>query len=211
MTSVLVVDDRRLLREALRGALEDAGFVVIGEAVGGQEAVERAASLHPDVVVIDVTMPVLDGIAATRRMHSTAPEMPVVVLTRHTEESVRLDAIEAGAAAFLTKGCSMQEVVAAVSAAAAGGVALPREAASSMLRKVGTDDQRSGTAPLTPREAETLQLVADGLSTSEVAATLLISAKTVKNHLASAYAKLEARDRTQAVLTAVKSGIVRLR
>ncbi len=211
MTTVLVADDHQLLRQALRRALEDAGFSVVGEAANGEEAVRLAASLQPDVVVVDVTMPVLDGIEATRRMHSARPEMPIVVLTMHGENRVRVDAVDAGAAAFLTKDCSMQEVVATVAATARGEVALSPEIASSMLREIGADDGQPWPSPLTPREAETLQLVADGLSTSEVATKLFISSKTVKNHLASIYAKLDARDRTQAVLAAVKSGIVRLR
>ncbi len=211
MTTVLVADDHQLLRQALRRALEDAGFSVVGEAANGEEAVRLAASLQPDVVVVDVTMPVLDGIEATRRMHSARPEMPIVVLTMHGENRVRVDAVDAGAAAFLTKDCSMQEVVATVAATARGEVALSPEIASSMLREIGADDGQPWPSPLTPREAETLQLVADGLSTSEVATRLFISSKTVKNHLASIYAKLDARDRTQAVLAAVKSGIVRLR
>jgi len=211
MTTVLIADDHQLLRQALRRAFEDAGLVIVGEAANGEEAVRLATSVHPDVAVIDVSMPVLDGIQATRMMHSAMPDMPIVVLTMHGEDRVRLDALEVGASAFLTKDCSMQEVVATVVAIAAGEVMLSPELASSMLSEMATDGSRSDLSPLTPREAETLQLVADGLSTSEVAARLFISAKTVKNHLASVYAKLDARDRTQAVLAAVKSGIIRLR
>ena len=211
MTTVLIADDHQLLRQALRRAFEDAGLVIVGEAANGEEAVRLATSVHPDVAVIDVTMPVLDGIQATRMMHSAMPDMPIVVLTMHGEDRVRLDALEVGASAFLTKDCSMQEVVATVVATAAGEVMLSPELASSMLSEMATDGSRSDLSPLTHREAEALQLVADGLSTSEVAARLFISAKTVKNHLASVYAKLDARDRTQAVLAAVKSGIVRLR
>lgn len=211
MTTVLVADDHQLLRQALRRALEDAGFFVVGEAANGEEAVSLAASLHPDVAVIDITMPVLDGIQAIRIIHSALPDVALVVLTMHGEDRLRLDAFEAGASAFLTKDCSMQEVVTAVAATAAGEVILSPEIASSMVREMETDDSRVDLSPLTPRETETLQLVADGLSTSEVAARLFISAKTVKNHLASAYSKLNARDRTQAVLAALKSGIIRLR
>ncbi len=210
-TTVLIADDHQLLRQALRRALEDAGFLVVGEAGNGEDAVDLAASLRPDVAVVDVTMPVLDGIQATGRMQAAAPEMPVVVLTMHDDGRMRAEAVKAGAAAFLTKDCSMQEVVATVAATARGEVLLSPGLASSMIRAIGSDGEPSEASPLTPREAETLQLVADGLSTSEVAERLFISAKTVKNHLASIYSKLDARDRTQAVLAAVKSGIIRLR
>lgn len=210
-TTVLIADDHQLLRQALRRALEDAGFAVVGEAANGEDAVEQAASLRPDVAVIDVTMPVLDGIEATRRMHAVMPEMPVVVLTMHDDGRIRAEAVGAGATAFLTKDCSMQEVVATIDATSRGEVLLSAGLASSMILAIDSDEEPSASSPLTPREAETLQLVADGLSTSEVAARLFISAKTVKNHLASIYSKLDARDRTQAVLAAVKSGIIRLR
>jgi DNA-binding NarL/FixJ family response regulator len=207
---VLLVDDHQLLRQAVRRALEDAGMSVVGEAGDGSEAVRLAADVRPDVIVMDVSMPVLDGVEATRRIHDAQPDLPIVVLTMHGEESQRREALNAGATGFLTKDVSMQEVVRVVHQAAGGDVALSPELASSILDELRAPDPPQAS-PLTPREEEVLQLIADGLSTTEVAERLYISGKTVKNHLASIYEKLDARDRTQAVLAAVRIGIIRLR
>jgi DNA-binding NarL/FixJ family response regulator len=206
---VLLVDDHQLLRQAVRRALEDAGMEVVAEAGDGSEAVRLASELNPDVVLMDVSMPVLDGVEATRRIHAANADLPVLMLTMHGEDSQRREAIVAGASGFLTKDASMQDVVRTVQQAAGGDVALSPELATSILSELRTPDLR--TSPLTPREEEVLQLIADGLSTTEVAKQLFISGKTVKNHLASIYEKLDARDRTQAVLAAVRIGIVRLR
>jgi DNA-binding NarL/FixJ family response regulator len=218
MTTVLIADDHQLLRQALRRAMEDAGLVVLGEAGDGAEAVQLVDELRPELVIMDVTMPVLGGIEATRRLHAAHPELPIVVLTMHDEDSLREEALRAGASAFLTKDSSMQEVVATAIATAAGE-ALSAELATSILSEftAASRTARSETvtapsepSPLTKREEEILQLIADGYSTSEVAGRLFISGKTVKNHLASIYGKLDARDRTQAVLSAVRIGIIRL-
>jgi DNA-binding NarL/FixJ family response regulator len=207
---VLLADDHQLLRQAIRRALEDAGMTVVAEAGDGGEAVRLAGEIRPDIVVMDVSMPVLDGVEATRRIHEALPDLPIVIITMHGDEALRRDAVNAGAAGFLTKDVSMQEVVATITQAAGGEVALSTELAATILAELEVGVDRAAS-PLTPREEEVLQLIADGCSTSEVAAGLFISGKTVKNHLASIYEKLEARDRTQAVLSAVRSGIIRLR
>src|SRR5580765_1378384 len=207
---VLLADDHQLLRQAIRRALEDAGLAVVAEAGDGGEAVRLAGELQPDVIVMDVSMPVLDGIEATRRIHDDHPNLPIVIITMHGDEALRRDAVNAGASGFLTKDVSMQEVVATITQAAGGEVALSTELAATILAELEEGPDRSAS-PLTPREEEVLQLIADGCSTSEVASGLFISGKTVKNHLASIYEKLEARDRTQAVLSAVRIGIIRLR
>jgi DNA-binding NarL/FixJ family response regulator len=207
---VLLADDHQLLRQAIRRALEDAGMTVVAEAGDGGEAVRLAGELHPDVVVMDVSMPVLDGVEATRRIHDDHPDLPIVIITMHGDEALRRDAVNAGAAGFLTKDVSMQEVVATITQAAGSEIALSTELAATILAELEDGVDRP-PSPLTPREEEVLQLIADGCSTSEVAAQLFISGKTVKNHLASIYEKLEARDRTQAVLSAVRSGIIHLR
>jgi len=231
MTTVLLADDHQLLRQALRRALEDSGFSVVSEAGDGDEAVRLTKELHPDVVVMDVTMPVLDGIEATRRIHADDAEARILVLTMHDEDALRAQAIHAGAVGFLTKDCAMQEVVETVRTVASGDVLISPEIAESMIAQFPVNGGNGGNggismyagngavvtgttqtieSPLTKREREILQLVADGHSTVEIARTLFISAKTVKNHLASIYAKLDARDRTQAVLSGMRMGIVQL-
>jgi DNA-binding NarL/FixJ family response regulator len=207
---VLLADDHQLLRQAMRRALEEAGLTVVAEAGDGGEAVRLAAELQPDVVLMDVSMPVLDGVEATRRLHTDFPDLPIVILTMHGDDALRKEAIGAGATGFLTKDVSMQEVVATVTQVGGGDVNLSTELAVTILAEM-EDAADKPPSPLTPREEEVLQLIADGCSTSEVASNLFISGKTVKNHLASIYEKLEARDRTQAVLSAVRIGIIQLR
>ncbi len=207
---VLVADDHQLLRQAMRRALEESGMTVVAEAADGGEAVRLAAELRPDVALLDVSMPVLDGVEATRRLQVQVPELPIVILTMHGDEALRREALAAGATGFLTKDVSMQEVVGMVGQVAGGDIDLSTDLASTILAELEDGADRP-PSPLTHREEEVLQLIADGCSTTEVAAQLFISGKTVKNHLASIYDKLEARDRTQAVLSAVRTGIVRLR
>ncbi|MGH9003410.1 MAG: response regulator transcription factor [Acidimicrobiia bacterium] len=209
MTRLLLVDDHQLLRQGLRRAMEEAGFAVVGEASDGEEALTMAEGLRPEVVLMDITMPVLDGIEATRQMRERCPGARVVVLSMHGEEETIAQAMRAGAVGYLTKDCSMAEVAETVRLAATGeGAAVSPGIASSILSELAPAPQVPSV--LSKREEEVLQLFADGCSPTEVAARLFISAKTVKNHLASIYEKLDARDRTQAVLRAVRMGIVRI-
>jgi DNA-binding NarL/FixJ family response regulator len=213
MTKLLLADDHRMLRDSLRRSMEEHGFDVVGEAADGAEAVQMALALEPDVVLMDVSMPNLDGVEATRQISRVVPGSQVVMLTMHADGEVMARAIQAGAIGYLVKDCSIDDVVSAVRLAASGESVLSPGLASSMLLDVKKSGRgaANGDAPvISAREEEVLQLVADGLSLPEVAAALYISVKTVKNHLASIYAKLDARDRTQAVLRAVRMGIIRL-
>jgi DNA-binding NarL/FixJ family response regulator len=211
---LLLVDDHTMLREGLRRSLESAGIEVVGEASDGEEAVRAVAALSPTVVLMDVSMPVLDGVEAARQIHRDHPDVRIVMLTMHAEADVLTRAISAGAVGYLVKDASTDQVVAAVRMATSGDTLLSPELAGSMLSEVQRSPHGSTMAGeealITRREEEVLQLIAEGLSTSEVAAALFISLKTVKNHLASIYAKLDSRDRTQAVVRAVKMGIIRL-
>lgn len=215
MTRVLLADDHQMLRQAVRRALEDSGIDVIGEAGDGDQAVMLTQTLHPDVVLMDVSMPVLDGIEACRRIADAGSLSRVLVLTMHDEDALRAKALRAGAAGFLTKDCELKEVVDAVRAVASGEVLLSTEIAHRILAQFPEEpvdaESTPNNGPLTRREREVLQAVADGRSTTEIGRELFISVKTVKNHLASIYAKLDARDRTQAVISGVRLGIVQLR
>ena len=215
MTRVLLADDHQMLRQAVRRALEESGLNVIAEAADGGEAVELVQALSPDVVLMDVSMPVLDGIEATRRISATGSRAQILMLTMHDEDALRARAIRAGAAGFLTKDCELREVVDAVRAVASGEHLVSPAIAQAMLAQFPEEPVADAVVetngPLTRREKEVLQAVADGRSTTEIGRELFISVKTVKNHLASIYAKLDARDRTQAVISGMRMGIVSLR
>ena len=208
----MLADDHRMLREGLRRSMIDQGFDVVGEARDGDEAIRLAEELRPDVILMDVTMPEVDGVEATRQIRASCPEIKIVMLTMHADQEVLTSAIRAGASGYLVKDCSTEEISSAVRMAVSGETALSPQLAASMLDEVRRLDQphRDEDRIVTRREEEVLQLIADGCSTPEVAEKLYISQKTVKNHLASIYQKLDARDRTQAVLQAVRMGIVHL-
>lgn len=206
--TVMLVDDHTMLRQGLRRSLETEGITVVAEASNGEEAIKIALETKPNVVLMDVSMPQIDGIEATRRLMAADNRQRVVILTMHIDRDVIERAMKAGAVGYMTKDSTVKEVVMAVKLAANGDRILSPRLAELMLAEATSADDP--VSILTNREEELLQLIADGLATSEVAERMYISQKTVKNHLASIYEKLQARDRTQAVLTAVKMGIVKL-
>lgn len=208
-TRLLLADDHRMLRETLKKSMLDEGFEVVAEASDGQEAVALALEHRPDLVLMDVTMPEMDGVEATRRIHDEAPDIRIVMLTMHADQDIIAAAIRAGAVGYLVKDCSFEEVAETVRQAMSADTDVSPQVAATMLAEA-QNLTIDGDSVITKREIEVLQLIADGCSTPEVAESLYISQKTVKNHLASIYAKLDARDRTQAVLQAVRMGIVRL-
>jgi DNA-binding NarL/FixJ family response regulator len=211
---LMLADDHQMLREGLRRSMVEMGFDVVGEAASGPEAIHMARALAPDVILMDVTMPGMDGVEACRSMKSEGNRSKVVMLTMHADQSILSNAIRAGATGYLVKDCSVDEIAEAVHMAMNGDTFLSPQLAQSMLAEVRRLERRDPTDSdehaVSPREEEVLQLIADGCSTPEVAERLFISQKTVKNHLASIYQKLDARDRTQAVLRAVRMGIISL-
>jgi DNA-binding NarL/FixJ family response regulator len=204
---VLIVDDHVMLRESMRVALELAGTEVVGEAGDGNEALRLVDELRPSVVLMDVSLPGLDGIEVTRRLCARDPELRVVMVTMHSNPALVARAVRAGACAYLTKDFSMQEVVTAVEKVAAGDVVLSPNLAGSMLRELTAPDEVRHDL-ITKREAEALQLVADGYSTGEVASRLLVNDRTVSRDLSAAYEKVDARHRTEAMLDSLHWGII---
>jgi two-component system, NarL family, response regulator DegU len=209
---LMLVDDHSVLRQGMRRTFEEEGYEVVAEANDGNEAIRLASQFTPDVIVMDVSMPGMDGVEATRRIIAANPTQRIVMLTMHIDHAVMSDALKAGAIGYVTKDCTTDEIIDIVKQAADPDTILSPLIAQSMLNEVKKLDanKREEERIITKREEEVLQLIADGCSTPEVAAKLYISQKTVKNHLASIYEKLNARDRTQAVLIAVRMGIVHL-
>ena len=206
---VLVVDDQALFREALVTLLGARPEVeVVGEAGDGQQALERAAALQPDVVLMDLHMPVLDGIATTRRLRVEQPGVRVLALTTFDDDEDVFAALRAGALGYLLKAVSSDRLVEAVLSAARGeSVLQPSVAAKVVARFAQLDDaprprSQPLVVPLSERELDVLRLLADGCSNREIAAALFLAEGTVKNHVTNVLGKLGARDRTQAALRA---------
>lgn len=208
MLRILLADDHKILREGIRRGLESAGEEVVGEASNGEEAVALARDLSPDVILMDLSMPVLDGVEATRRITTELPAVRVVVLTMHDDPSRTRSAISAGAAGYLTKGTSFAEVLETVRTVAAGETVLSPALAVSMLR--AAEASAAVDELLSDRQVEILQKIANGYGTKQVARELGITQKTVHNHLNAIYRRLDTQSLTQAVLSAVRLGIIDL-
>ena len=206
---ILVVDDHAVVREGLRTFLElQEDFQVVGEAGDGEEAVGLAERLRPDVVLMDLVMPGLDGVGAMQRLRSRLPDCRVIVLTSFADDDRLLPAIQAGAAGYLLKDTRPSELARAVRAAHAGEALLDPTVAARLVDAIA---QAPGSEPpqrLTPREHQVLELIARGLSNKLIARELEISEKTVKAHVGHLLGKLGVTDRTQAALYAVRAGIV---
>lgn len=197
--TVVVVDDHAVMRRGLEELLTASGEItVVGSAADGAQALTEVARAEPDVVLMDLSMPVLDGVAATKQIADAHPDVKVVVLTSFADQVKVIDAIEAGAAGYLLKDAEPDEVIAAVRAAHAGGAPLDPRAARALL----DSRKRASSVSLTPREHEVLQLVAQGLANKQIARRLGISERTVKAHLTAVFQQLGVSDRTQAALWA---------
>ena len=212
---VLLVDDQALFREALATLLAVRDEVeVVGEAADGAEALDRAAALHPDVVLMDLRMPRLDGIAATRRLRAAQPDVRVLALTTFDTDEEVFAALRAGAVGYLLKDVSSQRLVEAVLAAARGeSVLQPSVAAKVVARVAALPDEavprpRPPLVPLSERELAVVRLLAEGRSNKEIAADLYLAEGTVKNYVTALLGKLGARDRTQAALRARALGLL---
>ena len=212
---LMLVDDQALFREGLRTLLSVYDDLeIVGEANNGQEAVERAPELRPDVILMDLRMPVLDGVAATRQIHETMPATKIIVLTTFDDDDHVFDGLRAGAVGYLPKDVPSEKLVEAIRAAAQGQTFLQ----PSVAAKVVAEFTRLSTAPtqaaqplvepLSERELEILRLIATGASNKEIAGELFITEGTVKNHVTNILGKLGVRDRTQAALKAKELNLI---
>jgi two-component system, NarL family, response regulator LiaR len=206
---VLIADDHAVVREGLRAFLElQEGIEVVGEAADGQEAVEGAASLHPDVVVLDLVMPRLDGVAALRILRERVPEARVLVLTSFLDDDKLLPALRAGAAGYLLKNARPQELARAVRLAHSGETLIDPVVAARLVETLSADGGEEPLDRLTPREREVLILIGRGFPNKLIARELELAEKTVKTHVSHVLAKLGVTDRTQAAVLAVRAGLV---
>lgn len=202
---VLVADDHAVVRAGIVALLAaENGIEVVGEASDGEQAVELAAALRPDLVVMDVRMPRLTGDAATAVIRQRTPEVRVLVLTTYESDASILAAIEAGASGYLLKAAPADELIAGVRSVAAGEVALSPTIAAQLVARV----REPAPVALTPRETEVLRLVAEGLSNREIGERLFVGEATVKTHLLRTFEKLGVSDRTRAVTLAMERGLI---
>lgn len=206
---IMLVDDHHLLRHSLRRQLEELGHDVVADLADGTSAVSVALKERPDVILMDISMAGGDGISACRSIMEGDARQRILMLTMHAEIDLVRKSLKAGAVGYLTKDATFDEVLSALHMAGNGDVIISPEFAQALLEEA-ENTQMSQSALLSEREMEVLQLLADGQSTPEIATTMFISQKTVKNHLASIYEKIDARDRTQAVIRAVRLGIIKI-
>ena len=208
---LVIADDHTMVREGLARAMRDAGFDVVGQAADGEAAVALVEEHLPDVVLMDLSLPVLSGAAATKRIKKGAPGTAVLALSMLSDESAVVSALSAGAAGYMVKDCTTEELIDAVNRVAAGETVISPSVSDSVVaaataRPVVSHRQHV----VTRREEEILRLMATGVSIPDAARQLYISVKTVKNHLSSIYQKLDCHDRAQAVLKALRMGIITL-
>lgn len=206
---VLLADDHAVVRKGVREFLEDEPDIqVVGEATDGQQAVDLAVALQPDVVVMDVSMPELTGVEATKRIRSLAPTVRILALTAYDDETYIFSLLDAGVTGYMLKTAESREIVRAIRATAEGRAALDPGVASRVIARAM---QPTSTAEaLTERELMILRLAARGLTNKQIGAELNISDRTVQNHLANTYTKLEVASRTEAVTVALQRGLIRL-
>jgi NarL family two-component system response regulator LiaR len=208
---VMIVDDHGIVRQGLRtylDLLED--ITIVAEAENGLDALEKVKQFNPDIVLMDLVMPEMDGIEATQKISGSYPDVKVIVLTSFTEDEKVFSAIKAGAVGYLLKDISPPDLAKAIQAVHKGETHLHPDITRKLMNQFVSPKSESETTPddLTPREMEVLQLVAHGLSNKELAKKLTISAKTVKTHLSSIFSKLHVSDRTQAAIYALKHNLV---
>ncbi len=214
---VLVADDHRVVREGLMAILKSKENIeVVGEAQDGQEAIEKARTLEPDVILMDVSMPRMGGVEATRQIKREFPHIGIIALTMYDEQQYIFDLVRAGATGYLLKDTESSQIVEAIRAIYRGESLIHPSVASKILAEFSLLAQKKGKKPswedhdLTEREITVLRLVADGKTNKEIANNLDLSEKTVKNHVRNIFHKLQVYDRTQAAILGIRKGIIDL-
>ena len=206
---IMLVDDHKLLRQSLKRQLEEFGHEVVADVGDGISAIAAALKNQPDIILMDISMAEGDGITACRSIMEADARQRVLMLTMHAEIDLIRKALKAGAVGYLTKDATFEEVLHALNLACNGDVIISPQFAQALLEEADAQQEVKNSL-MSEREMEVLQLLAEGCSTPEIATNLFISQKTVKNHLASIYEKIDARDRTHAVIRAVKMGIIKI-
>ena len=210
--TVLIADDQTLFREGIKDLLEDEkGIDVVGEASNGPEAVAMAKKLKPDVILMDIKLPMLDGIAATRIVRKECPQTNVLILSSYEDEAHVTEAIQAGANGYLSKMLPASELVHALKTFTADGVMIPQPIMGKLiqgLRQMGQPGYENAPDSLTATEIKVMSLLGKGNSNKEIASTLDCSVKTIKNHLNSIFQKLSVNNRTEAVVKAIEKGLI---
>jgi len=204
---VMLADDHQIIRQSLKVLLEREGLKIVGEASNGQEAVKIAESLHPDVAVLDVSMSVLNGIDAAKEIQKVSPQTKTVFLTIHDEDPYLLDALRAGAKGYVVKTHAAENLVQAIREASRGGVYLSPEVSRAVVQAYQNKTELSAE-PLSPRERQVLQLIAEGKTTKEVAGVLNISVKTAETHRTRIMEKLDIHETAGLVRYAIRRGLV---
>jgi DNA-binding NarL/FixJ family response regulator len=208
---ILVADDHPMLREGLVAVLDtQQNFEVVGEAADGSEVVRLAERLNPDVILLDLEMPGVDGVAALEKLRSAGSEARTIVFTAYDTDERILGALRAGARGYLLKGASRTEIFDAIRTVHAGGSLLQPVVTNKLLQTMSREERREETEPLTPREIEVLGLLALGLQNKEIASRLFITERTVKFHVSSLMHKLGAENRTETVTIAAQRGLIQL-
>src|SRR5712691_1366113 len=210
MIRILLADDHPIVREGLQAVLEtQADFEVIAEAASGDEALRLALELQPDIILLDLEMPIMDGVEATRRLHQLQPSQRIIVFTAFDNDERIIHAVQAGAVGYLLKGAPREDIFNAIRVTMRGGSLLQPVVASKLLRHMGQPHPLPHEV-LTERELEVLSLLAQGMPNKEIAAQLVISERTAKFHVSSIMGKLGATNRTEAVAIAAQRGLITL-
>lgn len=206
--NIVVADDHPVVRQGIIQIIElESDIKVIGQASNGEEAVNVARELKPDIILMDINMPILNGIQAMQKLKDEGLNYKVIVLTIHTEKEYLMKTVQLGASGYVLKDSEAKVLIDAIRKVYNGGTYIPSDLATELIKGYNTQSHKNNDDELTDREIEVIKAIAEGMSNKEIASVLYISEKTVKNHISNIFRKLEINDRTQAAIYAIKHGI----